>query len=133
MTHPRRRLTLIILLATLAVAALPTLWIGAKWQRAITNVDKMIVTPVSLPTATAVPQAAEEAPVALPDEAPEPIPTAVPEPGGAMNILLVGTDARPGDDVSRTAGGERDNHADGARGVGISGVCGYAGNNSRQQ
>src|SRR5436190_982643 len=102
MTHPRRRLTLIILLATLAVAALPTLWIGAKWQRAITNVDKMIVTPVSLPTATAVPQAAEEAPVALPDEAPEPIPTAVPEPGGAMNILLVGTDARPGDDVSRT-------------------------------
>src|SRR6476619_346696 len=102
MTHPRRRLTLNILLATLAVAALPTLWIGDKWQRAITNVDKMIVTPVSLPTSTAVPQAAEWAPSALPDEAPEPIPTAVPEPGGAMNILLVGTDARPGEDVSRT-------------------------------
>jgi LCP family protein required for cell wall assembly len=49
-----------------------------------------------------VPQAAEDAPVAISDEAPEPIPTAVPEPGGAMNILLVGTDARPGEDVSRT-------------------------------
>jgi polyisoprenyl-teichoic acid--peptidoglycan teichoic acid transferase len=102
MTHPRRRLVLIILVATLAVAAIPTLWIGAKWQRAITNVNKMIVTPVSLPLATAVPQAAEQAPVAIPDGAPEPIPTAVPEPGGAMNILLVGTDARPGEDVSRT-------------------------------
>ena len=102
MTHPRRRLTLNILLATLALAIIPTLWIGAKWQRAITNVDKMIVTPVTLPTSTAVPQVAEEAPVAIPDEAPDPIPTAVPEPGGAMNILLVGTDARPGEDVSRT-------------------------------
>jgi len=102
MTHPRRRLVLIILVATLAVAALPTLWIGAKWQRAITNVNKMIVTPVSLPTATAVPRVAEQLPVAIPDEAPEPIPTAVPEPGGAMNILLVGTDARPGEDISRT-------------------------------
>ncbi len=102
MTYPRRRLILIILVATLAVAAIPTIWIGAKWQRAITNVNKMIVTPVSLPTATAIPQAAEEAPVAIPDEAPAPIPTAVPEPGGAMNILLVGTDARPGDQVSRT-------------------------------
>src|SRR6266496_3968465 len=102
MAHPRRRLILIILMATLAIAAIPTIWIGAKWQRAITNVNKMIVTPVSLPTATAVPQAAEDVPIAIPDEAPEPIPTAVPEPGGAMNILLVGTDARPGEDVSRT-------------------------------
>jgi LCP family protein required for cell wall assembly len=102
MTHPRRRLVFIILIATLAVAAIPGLWIGAKWQRAITNVNKMIVTPVTLPTATAVPPAAEEPPAAIPDGAPEPIPTAVPEPGGAMNILLVGTDARPGEDVSRT-------------------------------
>jgi len=102
MTHPRRRLIVIVLLATLVVAAIPTIWIGAKWQRALTNVNKMIVTPVSLPTATPQPQVAEEAPVAIPDGAPEPIPTAVPEPGGAMNILLVGTDARPGEEVSRT-------------------------------
>jgi polyisoprenyl-teichoic acid--peptidoglycan teichoic acid transferase len=101
MTHPRRRLVL-ILVATLVVAIIPTIWIGAKWQRAITNVNKMIVTPVSLPTATAIPQAAEVLPVVIPDEAPEPIPTAVPGPGGAMNILLVGTDARPGEDISRT-------------------------------
>src|SRR3954467_15568085 len=99
MTHPRRRLVLIVV--TLAFAAIPTLWIGAKWQRAISNVNKMIVTPVVLPTATAVAQAAEaeEAPVTIPDEAPEPIPTVLPEPGGAMNILLVGTDARLGEDV----------------------------------
>jgi len=63
----------------------------------------MIVTPVALPTATAAPPAAaEEPPAASLSDAPEPIPTAIPEPGGAMNILLVGTDARPGEDVSRT-------------------------------
>jgi len=101
MTDPRRRLVL-ILIAALVIAAIPTIWIGAKWQRAITNVNKMIVTPVSLPTATTMPQAAARVPVALPDDAPEPVPTTVPEPGGAMNILLVGTDARPGDDISRT-------------------------------
>ena len=99
MTYPRRRLILIVLVVTLAVATIPTLWIGAKWQRAITNVNKMIVTPVSLPTATPAPALAHEPPLAIPDE---PIPTAMPEPGGAMNILLVGTDARPGEDVSRT-------------------------------
>ena len=64
MTHPRRRLVL-ILVTTLVVAAIPTIWIGAKWQRAITNVNKMIVTPASLSTATAVPQAVEELPVAM--------------------------------------------------------------------
>jgi polyisoprenyl-teichoic acid--peptidoglycan teichoic acid transferase len=101
MTHPRRRLVL-MLLALLVVAAIPTVWIGAKWKRAINNVDKMIVTPVSLPTATAVPQAAAAAPVAIPDQAPAPISTAVPNPGGTLNVLLVGTDARLGEDVSRT-------------------------------
>jgi polyisoprenyl-teichoic acid--peptidoglycan teichoic acid transferase len=105
MTYPRRRLIFLVLVATMVVAAIPTIWIGTKWQRAISNVNKMIVTPVALPTATQQPQAVEpapELPVAIPDEAPEPIPTAVPEPGGAMNILLVGTDARPGEEVSRT-------------------------------
>jgi LCP family protein required for cell wall assembly len=102
MTHPRRRLILAILVATLVVAAVPSIWIGAKWKRALTNVDKMIVTPVVLPPATAAPLAEEQAPIAVPDQAPEPIPTAAPEPGGALNILLVGTDARPGEDVSRT-------------------------------
>src|SRR5262249_55268060 len=102
MTHPRRRLLLTILVGTLIVAAIPSIWVGTKWKRALTNVNKMIVTPVSLPSATAVPLRAEDAPVAIADEAPEPIPTAAPEPGGAINILLLGTDARPGEDVSRT-------------------------------
>ena len=102
MTHPRRRLIIGILLVTLIVAAVPTIWIGAKWQRALSNVNKMIVTPVALPTATAAPQLAGAPIDAGPDDAPAPIPTAVPEPGGAMNVLLLGTDARPGEDISRT-------------------------------
>jgi len=78
------------------------MWFGWKAQRALSNVDKMIVTPVVLPTATLAPQVAEEPTPFVVDEAPEPIPTAIPEPNGAMNILLVGTDGRPGEDVSRT-------------------------------
>jgi LCP family protein required for cell wall assembly len=103
MTYPRRRLILGILVLTLAVAAIPSIWIGAKWKRALSNVDQMIVTPAVLPPATAAPVVEEdELPVAVADEAPEAIPTAVPNPGGAINILLLGTDARLGEDVSRT-------------------------------
>jgi LCP family protein required for cell wall assembly len=102
MTYPRRRLIVGILVATLVIAAIPSIWLGTKWKRALTNVDKMIVAPVTLPTATAAPQVAQKPLVAISDDAPEPIPTAVPEPGGAINILLLGTDARPGEEVSRT-------------------------------
>src|SRR5687767_2596694 len=100
MTYPRRRLVISIVLATLIVASIPTIWLGAKWKRALTNVNKMIVTPMALPTAIAAPQMAKEPQIVDPADAPEPIPTVVPEPGGAMNILLLGTDARPGEDIS---------------------------------
>ncbi|HEX9372033.1 MAG TPA: LCP family protein [Roseiflexaceae bacterium] len=61
----------------------------------------MIVTPVALP---AEPQQDEAAAAAQEPGAdvPEPMPTAIPEPDGAKNILLLGTDARLGEDVSRT-------------------------------
>jgi LCP family protein required for cell wall assembly len=101
MTHPRR-LIVAILVVTLLVAAVPTIWLGAKWKRALTNVDKMIVTPVTLPTTAAAPHVVAEPPAAGLEDAPGPLPTALPEPDGAMNILLLGSDARPGEDISRT-------------------------------
>src|SRR4029078_13215530 len=48
------------------------------------------------------PQVAQKPLVAISDDAPEPIPTAVPEPDGAVNMLRRGTEARPGEEVSRT-------------------------------
>src|SRR4051794_13911702 len=73
MTYPRRRLFISMIVVALIITAVPTLWIGAKWKRALTNVDKMLVTPVVLPTATAAPQAAHPTPAANADEAPAPI------------------------------------------------------------
>jgi polyisoprenyl-teichoic acid--peptidoglycan teichoic acid transferase len=99
MRFTRRRLVLGTLVALLVVISVPMVWLGVKWNRALTNVNKMIVTPVSLPTSVA-PQPTE---VASADDASgamvaEPAATMIPLPDGARNILLVGTDARPGDD-----------------------------------
>src|SRR5215212_644158 len=106
MTFLRRRVTLSIVLVLVAVLIIPAVWLGNKWNRTLSNVDKMIVPTVALPSATAgalgsdqespdaeaVPGAAEE----------ESVPTPIPELDGAKNILLIGTDARPGEDISRT-------------------------------
>jgi LCP family protein required for cell wall assembly len=106
MRFSRRRLVLSALVAFLVVVSVPAIWLGVKWNRALGHVNKMIVTPAALPTQAASaptePPAAEEAPAG---SAPaEPVPTAIPGPDGAKNILLVGTDARPGDedDATRT-------------------------------
>jgi LCP family protein required for cell wall assembly len=100
----RRRRVLGTLAAILVVVAIPAIWLGVKWNRALTNVDKMIVAQVVLPTTGPTPQlvANEPAAPAQANDVPEAIPTAVPEPNGAQNILLVGVDARPGEEVSRT-------------------------------
>jgi polyisoprenyl-teichoic acid--peptidoglycan teichoic acid transferase len=100
----RRRRVLGTLAAILLVVAIPAIWLGVKWNRALTNVDKMIVAQVVLPTTSPTPQpvANELAAPAQANDVPEAIPTAVPEPNGAQNILLVGVDARPGEEVSRT-------------------------------
>ncbi|HNP70791.1 MAG TPA: LCP family protein [Kouleothrix sp.] len=86
----------------LLIAALPAIWLGSKWNRALSNVDKMIVPTVTLPTATPGAQAAGASSPAGAAPTAEPMPTAIPEPEGVSNILLVGTDARPGENVSRT-------------------------------
>lgn len=102
MRFTRRRLALGALVAVLVVVAIPAIWLGVKWNRALSNVDKMIVTPVVLPTPAAS-QPTEVAEDAGSDaDVSEPAPTTVPEPDGVMNIVLVGSDARPGEDVSRT-------------------------------
>src|SRR6266540_788131 len=53
MTFLRRRLTLSIVVVLVTVLAIPAIWLGAKWNRALSNVDKMIVPTVALPSATA--------------------------------------------------------------------------------
>jgi polyisoprenyl-teichoic acid--peptidoglycan teichoic acid transferase len=81
-----------------------------KWKHAFDNVEAMRVAPVVLPTM------APEAPVvsanvakptpeisSAPAEAqPPPEPTPIPKLDHSMNILLLGTDARIGEDISRT-------------------------------
>jgi len=92
-----------IVLSMLAAAAVCFGW---KWQRTIANVDAMIVTPATLPTATRRPETtgrALAAPTGAPATAlPVPSPTSIPGLAQPMNILLLGTDTRPGISSSRT-------------------------------
>jgi polyisoprenyl-teichoic acid--peptidoglycan teichoic acid transferase len=91
--------------AALAVASgtiAAALRIGYEMNNALQDVDVMIVPTVSLP-----PTAASIAPTTLPG-APVPTafptarPTQQPTPNEPINILLLGTDKRPGEDVTRT-------------------------------
>jgi LCP family protein required for cell wall assembly len=107
MTFLRQRLTLSIVAVLLTVFAISAIWLGAKWNRTLSNVDKMIVPTVALPNATASARrpgtgASDPMPNAGNQAANGTAPTAIPNLDGAQNILLVGTDARPGEDISRT-------------------------------
>jgi LCP family protein required for cell wall assembly len=83
---------------------------GLKWKQALDNVDAMRVAPVVLPTAAPEYQPPDEhlngvGPL-LGDTSPDvqlpPEPTPIPGPDAPINILLLGTDARIGEDISRT-------------------------------
>jgi LCP family protein required for cell wall assembly len=106
MRFSRRRLVLGTLVAILVAVSVPAVWLGIKWNRALSNVDKMIVAPVELPTAAAPAPTdiADEPGEAAAPEPADPAPTMIPSPTGSRNILLVGTDARPDDkaDAIRT-------------------------------
>ena len=107
MAFLRRRSTVSIVVVLLIILALPAIWLGVKWNRALSNVDKMIVPTVALPSATdGARRSGAAAGDAVPDtgsqDAGDAAPTAIPNLDGAQNILLVGTDARPGEDISRT-------------------------------
>ncbi|MFQ3630664.1 LCP family protein [Roseiflexus sp.] len=105
--HPgvRRRFVLMLLgVVTLAVI-ITIARLGFEWKRALDDVDAMIVTPVVLaPTPESIlsaPAPADEPVSALP-ASPTVAPTSVPENDDPVNILLLGADARVGEDISRT-------------------------------
>lgn len=107
MTFSRRRLRIGIIAFLVTTAVIPMIWVGVKWNRTISNVDKMIVPTVVLPSATAgartaQPQAQRPAVKNRPNSESAPTPTPLPTLDNAQNILLVGTDGRPGENVSRT-------------------------------
>src|SRR5438874_12489906 len=98
MARPRR-LIVGVLVGVGVVLLVAALRMGWEWKQAIDNVDAMIVAPVTLPTDTPEPRGPGSL---LTEPQPTPEPTAVPEPDGPVNILLLGTDARLGDNISRT-------------------------------
>ena len=98
MVRPRRRLILSVLVAGFAVFSVITLRLAWEWKQALDDMNAMIVPTVALPTATPAPVQKGAAVVTQPTLEP----TATPKPGGPVNILLLGTDARVGEQISRT-------------------------------
>lgn len=106
MARLRRRLFVGAALTIVVVAVVATLRLGLEMNQALRDVDRMIVPAVSLPPtiapdapdATAAPLAG--VPTALP--LPTSLPTMEPAPDEPINILLLGTDTRPDEEVTRT-------------------------------
>lgn len=115
-----RRLVQGAVIALSLIVAATMLRLALEWRQALADIDAMIVTPAALdlpaerpapagPSATErppdEPTAAEQAPA--PEARPAPQPVAATEAAPALsqeslNILLLGTDARPGDETTRT-------------------------------
>jgi LCP family protein required for cell wall assembly len=107
MPRPRRRLVVGVLVVLGIVLFAATLRIGLKWKRALDNVEVMRVAQVTLPTALPTSGPASDGPAGTsanaPTAAPAPAePTPIPGPDAPMNILLLGTDARLDEEISRT-------------------------------
>ncbi len=98
MQRSRRQLVVGVLLVMLAVVAGIAAQVGTSWKRAYDNVGQMVVPTVTLPT----PAPSVDSAVATPAPEAPPEPTAVPAPDDPVNILVLGTDAREGQEVSRT-------------------------------
>lgn len=97
----RRLVWGVLLVVGLTVFAL-VLRVGYQWSQALANVDAMIATPVALPVATApvVPVVSSSNPQATSVVQPTSVPLPTPEPplpDSPLNILILGTDARPKD------------------------------------
>jgi LCP family protein required for cell wall assembly len=78
-----KRSTTGALLGILAAATLILLWYGWQWRQALDDIAAMSVTPVPLPVAPSAPM-----PPSQPDR--------------PLNILVLGTDTLPGQEVGRT-------------------------------
>lgn len=117
MQRPWRRIIIGASVFVAIVAVVTGVRISLAGKQALDNIDAMIVPTMVLPKAamsvsqpTSVPQPRDEAvtvaaqptATASPRGAPIPEPTAIPSPDKPISILLLGTDARPGDTVSRT-------------------------------
>ena len=97
MPFPARRLLLGALLGIGVLVVIAVGYVGMQWHQAFADVDAMIVTPVALPTATVAPTIPNASPIPVqPTDEPAPTPEP-PLPDGPLNILLLGTDARPKD------------------------------------
>jgi LCP family protein required for cell wall assembly len=98
----RRRFVLGLIGVTTIIALVAFARLGFEWKQALDDVDAMIVTPVVLaPT----PEPAGSAPVTVDVPlavTPTIAPTSVPENDDPVNILLLGADARIGEEISRT-------------------------------
>lgn len=108
MLRPRRRLVGGILLLVGLLLVVTTVRFGMKWKNAIDDVTAMQVATMVLPTSIpeAPPEQTVETPAPVLPSAPEVVepiqPTITPELDESINILLLGTDARIGDEISRT-------------------------------
>ncbi len=110
MARPRRRLVVGVLLLLGLALSIAALQLGLKWKHALDNVDVMRVAPVALPTPAPAAQIAGDSADAPdpqiggvpPDIQAPPASTPIPGLDQSMNILLLGTDARIGEDISRT-------------------------------
>lgn len=106
MAQPRRRLLLGAALTIAVVVVAAVLRLGLEMNQALNDVDAMIVPAVSLP-ATPVPTSVHVAAnsttfEALPTVLPTAMPTQEPAPDEPINILLLGIDSRPSEDITRT-------------------------------
>lgn len=114
MKRPSRRLVIGIIVLLAVILGVFVFNIGLGVKRAADDLSVMTLPTMQIgndievlpdPDATAVPTAPPDAApttAALPTATPEPEPTTVPVPDDAVNILLMGTDARIGQDVART-------------------------------
>jgi LCP family protein required for cell wall assembly len=113
----RRRLILGFLLVTGVLVLTTVVRLGWEWSQALADIDEMIVTPVVLDEPTAAPgqtsedsssaQAPSEAAPSADNATQSGFSAPTPEPTydgstAPLTILLLGTDARPGDTALRT-------------------------------
>lgn len=104
--HGVRRRFILALLGVVALAGIVAIArLGFEWKQALDDVDAMIVTPVVLaltPEPILNAPAPADALVSAASAIPTIAPTAAPENDDPVNILLLGTDARADEEISRT-------------------------------
>lgn len=99
---PVRRLLLGALVVATLTATIALVRTAYIFNHALSDIDAMIVTPVSLTPPAPTPSGPAVAAAAAPTPEPTPAPTEEPLPDSPLNILLVGADQRPDIEAVRT-------------------------------